>query len=283
MKIGVIGGKGRFGSWFVRFFEAWYPQDTVIVSDLDTSLSNTKVAKTANVILIATPVNITPAVIDEIAPSTHPEQLIIEITSTDKETIHKALLKTHADFMQIHPMCRPPETSTLSGFTVVIAKENRIAQWNEWAKTFLATTKGKVMQLPLVNMDRYAALVQVAVHVPLLAYLKTIMAFHAEADTLFQVASGFYRITSAALLRITRQDPNLYWNVIHENPYADDVLDIFERELREIREILTANNFPAFEQIFLDGREFAGEAALKKGFSLFDTLAREAEAHWNKK
>ena len=180
-------------------------------------------------------------------------------------------------------MCRPPEALTFSGFAVVVARENRLKQWRAWTETFLAATRGKVVQLHLAKKDRYAALVQVAVHVPLLAYCKTLMAFHAETNELFQVASGFYRITVAAVLRIIRQEPSLYWNVIHENPYSDAVLDVFEHELREIRMILASNNFPVFKQIFLDGREFAGEENLKKGFVLFNKLTREAKARWNKK
>ncbi|MDP2703749.1 MAG: prephenate dehydrogenase/arogenate dehydrogenase family protein [bacterium] len=289
MVIGVIG-EGLFGSWFVRFFQMWFPETTVMVSDLDTPLTNISLAEQANVILVAVPVGVLPAVLSEIAPYTRPDQLIIEIASTNKEAIHDALLKTRAEFWQIHPMCRPPEALTFSGFTVVIAEEDRLELWRAWTKTFLAATKGKVVQLPLAKMDRYAALVQVAVHVPLLAYCKTLMAFHAETDEpsrfvdeLFQVASGFYQITMATMLRIIRQEPSLYWNVIHENPHSDAVLDVFERELRTLRAILATNNFPAFEQIFLGGREFADEENLKKGFKLFDVLKRDAETLWNEK
>ena len=53
--IGIIGGKGKMGSYFVDFFKR--NKYEVLVSDRKTELSNEALAKKADVVIVTVPVD----------------------------------------------------------------------------------------------------------------------------------------------------------------------------------------------------------------------------------
>jgi prephenate dehydrogenase len=79
IKIGIIGGNGRMGIWFRTLFET--KGHEYLISDRGTELSNIDIARSCNVIIVATPMEVFEDVIKEIAPHIHEDAFLTDICS----------------------------------------------------------------------------------------------------------------------------------------------------------------------------------------------------------
>ncbi|MGD8255162.1 MAG: hypothetical protein PVF48_12270, partial [Syntrophobacterales bacterium] len=64
--VGIIGGLGKMGRWFQRFFSELGYQ--VSVADLDTETTAEDLARTCNLVLVAVPLQHTVEVVRAIGP-----------------------------------------------------------------------------------------------------------------------------------------------------------------------------------------------------------------------
>ncbi len=119
MKIAIIGGSGRMGRWFARFLAK--EGDEVIISGRNQeklgqarrelgveAASNVEAVKRAEAILVSVPIDDFEEVIKQIAPHTHPEQVIIDITSIKQspiEIMHQHIKRGVT--LGVHPMFGP--------------------------------------------------------------------------------------------------------------------------------------------------------------------------------
>ncbi|MDP3725166.1 MAG: prephenate dehydrogenase/arogenate dehydrogenase family protein [Nanoarchaeota archaeon] len=273
MKIGIIGGNGRYGTWFQTFFGEHYPDCQVITSDpkTPTSLSNTALAEQADVILISVPVTETATVVRTIS-SLITGKLVIEIASTDKEKICDALLKTGAEFLQIHPMCNPPNGKTNFGAFAMHVSPREWRVWREWIQRFLEKAKGNQIHFSSpAEMDLYAGAVQNPIHAIAMAIPLLHKALGLEQETAQKAATGPYEITTLVSHRILKQEWDLYWNVF-QNPNAIRILGLTEDIIREIRRSLEQGDEKAFQRMFAEGGEYMGKENLRKGYDRFTDL-----------
>ena len=77
--IAIIGGKGKMGRRFSSIFEKEGYE--VIVSDLETDITNKDAASKADVVIVSVPIRKTIDVIKEIGPSVREGALITDFTS----------------------------------------------------------------------------------------------------------------------------------------------------------------------------------------------------------
>ena len=120
MKIAIIGGYGKMGRWFANFLLK--DGKEVIIAGrneekllevkqqlgVEIATNNAEAVKNADVVLISVPIDSFDEVVKQIAPYTHPEQVIVDITSIKVfpvETMHKHI-KTGL-VLGVHPMFGP--------------------------------------------------------------------------------------------------------------------------------------------------------------------------------
>ena len=104
MKIGIIGGKGVIGSFLANFFRKKGEQ--VFVSDLDTKLSNRELIEQVDVVAFSVPLHLTESIIKDSIRFTRKEQLLLDFSSLKVSSI-KAMMKSKANVIGLHPMFRP--------------------------------------------------------------------------------------------------------------------------------------------------------------------------------
>ena len=102
--IGIIGGKGRMGNWFKNFFEKHGSE--VIVSDVDTRISNRELAEKADIVIVSVPVKDTVKVINEIIHHVKKDALLTDLTSIKAEPV-KAMEKARSGVLGMHPLFGP--------------------------------------------------------------------------------------------------------------------------------------------------------------------------------
>jgi len=120
LKIAIIGGYGKMGRWFANFLLK-DGKEVIIAGrnkgkllevkqqlSVEVTTNNAEAVKNADVVLISVPIGSFDEVVKQIAPYTHPEQVIVDITSIKAfpvETMHKHI-KTGL-VLGVHPMFGP--------------------------------------------------------------------------------------------------------------------------------------------------------------------------------
>jgi len=121
VKVAVIGGAGKMGRWLTRYFIKQGHE--VAVSDIDREKvgrfakslgiklaeSNSEAAKSADLIAICTPINIVPAIIEEILPHLSPSASVMEISSVKSPVIPamRRIAVRGIRVLSVHPLFGP--------------------------------------------------------------------------------------------------------------------------------------------------------------------------------
>ena len=118
MIIGILGGNGKMGHAFAKFFRK--NGEKVLIADRGSPLSNREVAQKAEVVLVAVPIDLAERVITEIAPFVRKNALFLDVTSIKEKPV-AAMLQSHASVIGMHPMCN--ETTFGTGQILIYCTE----------------------------------------------------------------------------------------------------------------------------------------------------------------
>ena len=88
--IGIIGGTGKFGQWFRKFFEE--QGHKVLIAGRKTELTPVELARTSDIVIVSVPIKNTVETIEHIAPHVREDALLMDFTSLKQEPV-KAMLK----------------------------------------------------------------------------------------------------------------------------------------------------------------------------------------------
>ncbi len=265
-KIGIIGGKGRMGAAFAQFFREH--GDEVLISDRRTALSNRKLAKTANVIIVSVPIDKTEKVIESIAPNVRKSALLMDLTSV-KERPVKAMLQSKAAVIGAHPMCN--ETTFGPGQTMLYCPA-RPGKWIKWFRD----TFGKEGGLNLVKLtprkhDEMMSLVQGLIHFTEFALGKTLHDLDPSLEQMMKLASPASQMQLKIAARHLAQDPNLYGNIQIQNPRNPKILKKYQEAVNALVDIVQSGDLKKFTEQFKEGDRFFGKFG-KEAFHETDAL-----------
>ncbi|RLI04831.1 hypothetical protein DRO38_00410, partial [Candidatus Bathyarchaeota archaeon] len=121
MKVAIIGGAGKMGRWFTRYFVQ--QKHDVTISDINEvnarrfaeslgirlSHNNSEAAGSADLIAICTPITAVPKVIKEILDDLNPSAAVMEISSVKSPVmpIMKKIALVGRRVLSVHPLFGP--------------------------------------------------------------------------------------------------------------------------------------------------------------------------------
>ena len=133
-KVAIIGA-GGMGSWFARFFKT--RGNSVIISDRDPrkaklvasrihvrwAASNVEAVKGSDIVVLATPANVTSNIINQILPAVTKNALLVDISAVKSAVIPALRLaeRRGIQVVSIHPMFGP-RASSLRGKNVIVVR-----------------------------------------------------------------------------------------------------------------------------------------------------------------
>lgn len=178
MRVLVVGGRGRFGSWLAEFCRKVL-EDDVQVLDLDSEEGSGDLAPGVDIAILAVPLPVAPEIAADLAKRLPKDSLIVDISSM-KMPVFSALKDCRQAVALIHPMCGPPHVLTLGGQPLVIAWENKSLKaggpFADWYARFIAELGGTVHRMTVSEHDRAAKVLQPVVHAALLALAEQVSA-----------------------------------------------------------------------------------------------------------
>jgi prephenate dehydrogenase len=246
MKVGIIGGTGKMGQFFVTVFER--AGHTVLVSGRKTALTNAALASECDIVIVSVPIRETVRVIEEIAPLLHPGQLLCDLTSLKARPV-EAMLRSKARVIGLHPMFGPTVRSLRSQTIIVCparADEDTLQGLllifqAEGARCTIATPE---------QHDRMMAVVQGLTHYVTLCMADSIRRIGMDIEETQEFTSPVYQIELSLMGRLLSQDPALYSDILEENPYVPEVLAACQESAAELAAIVNRHDPALFSGFF---------------------------------
>jgi prephenate dehydrogenase len=267
MKAGIIGGTGKMGRFFVPVFErAGYE---VLVSGRRTKLTSEDLARQCDLVIVSVPVRETIRVIETIAPLLKPGQLLCDFTSLKVKPIG-AMLKSNADVIGLHPMFGPT-VSSLKKQTIIVcparvedtALKNLVAIFRkEGARCTIATPE---------EHDRMMAVVQGLTHYVTLCMAESIRRLKVDIETTQEFTSPVYQIELSLVGRLLSQDPDLYADILEENPFVPEVIAACRQSASDLAAIVNNHDAARFRAFFEANSRHLGSYC-KEGQETTDAL-----------
>ncbi len=269
MRIGIIGGAGRMGGWFARFF-AHEGYDVLIADPVSPgTLTNAQVIESSDVVLFALPLRETAKVIEKLAPLGRKNQLWMDVTSIKREAVKAALL-SKAEVLSIHPMFAPTFPS-MHGQTVIVSPARVSEEKQAWFMGLLKKHNAKIKIADADTHDRWMATIQGFTHFSAITAAKTLRDSGFDIAESLQFTSQVYRLRIALIARVMQQNPELYADIQLENDLLPEILDHYLEASEELYHIVRTYDREAFIEYFKEAGEYFTESLKnKKGGDAFE-------------
>ena len=279
--IGIVGSQGAYGRWLGQFFAVRMGLQVIGQDPADQdSLSEGELIDRADVLVFATPIRHTAAVIGDyvrIAGGREAQQLWLDVTSIKAEPV-SAMLASKADVVGLHPMTAPPKSPTLKGRVMVVC-EARLETWRDWVQQLLQALEAECVRSTPEHHDQVMALVQAMVHATHLAQAGVLREYAPQLGTLGELLpyrSASFEMDTAIMARILSMNPVIYEDIQFGNPYVAKMLESLLQQLSRLHAQVSCGDDAAraaFRQEFLQANQAAlGSSELADGNYRFERL-----------
>jgi len=267
MKAGIIGGTGKMGQLFVPVFErAGYD---VLVSGRHTSLTNKDLAQQCDIVIVSVPIRDTVSVIGEIAPLLARNQLLCDFTSLKVKPV-EAMLKSKANVVGLHPMFGPTVGSLKSQTIIVCPARVEEHLLDRLVAVFRSEGARCTLTTPEEH-DKMMAVVQGLTHYVTLCMADSIRRLGMDIGATREFTSPVYQIELSLVGRLLSQDPDLYADILQQNPYVPEVLEACKSSAGELAKIVGSKDPDLFRAFFEKNTRHLGPSC-NEGQNMTDTL-----------
>jgi prephenate dehydrogenase len=244
--VAVVGGGGRLGSWFVRFFtDQGY---TVTVVEVGDNRTKKDIAMHHSIIVCATPHRIAPDIIRNWSEVTGDEHLIVDLSSVKTHTA-SACVGQKFEFLLLHPMWSP-QVPTMKGQTLIVCSEGGVGVKSQELLKLFEIAGARLCYTTPDEHDKMMSMIQVVSHGALLAIGLTHQWSGLSSEKLSQSESPVYRMMSAMLGRMLSHQPELYADIATINPYGGEGLKSLRKAVEVIEEMVTRGDSDGYARLF---------------------------------
>jgi len=273
--VGIIGGTGKLGSLFKKFFEE--EGFEVLVSSRSTSLSKEELIRKSDIVIVSVPIESTIAVIREIVPFMGEGKLLMDLTSLKVGPIDE-MLKSKADVLGTHPLFAP-SIGDISGQTIILCPQ-RISNKDLYQKinSTLSKRGANIVEMPPETHDRMMAVIQGLTHFSAIVLCHSLKDLNFDIKKSLECTSPVYRLTLDMAGRILNQEPELYADISLLNPKTPEILSQYIQSAETLFKKIETKDRDGFIKFFEEASEYLGdftEKAEKESNILIKRMARE--------
>lgn len=254
----VVGGAGALGQVFVSLFEkSGYNVAVVEQADWQAGRAG-PVLEHASLVLVAVPINVTEQVI-ELMTMLPADCVLADITSI-KQAPLDAMLAAHAGpVVGLHPMFGPDAPGMIK--QVVVVCEGRQPEAYQWLIDQMYTWGATLHHSSAQEHDEAMAFIQVMRHFSTFVYGEHLKGENPDLDTLIRFSSPIYRLELAMVGRLFAQAPELYADIIFNNPANFALLRRFHTRFGDALELLEGGDKAGFIRQFSAIGDWFGDYA----------------------
>ena len=254
--VGIIGGKGKTGSQFARIFRKLGFK--VIVSDLDTKLTNCELIERADVVIFSVPLHLSERIMrEEVGQCKRKDQVVLDVSSLKERQVNM-MNKAKGQVIGMHPLFGPSKKSC-DGLSMVFCPgrchRKTVA---EFRKLF----EGAGMKITVMKPSEHDKLMAVVQVIP---HLKTILAgellreFGVNPKAPYEISTPIYKLELDIIGRIFSQDGMLYSAIIAQNPYSKKIVKALGKIVKGYEKGIRRQNLKGLNGRFANVKEFLGD------------------------
>lgn len=270
--IAIIGGHGGMGSLMASMFKGFGHH--VVVSDLDTEITNIEAASQSDVIVVSVPIENTMHVIEEIGPHCKEDALLMDVTSTKTNQVDAMCTHSTCSVIGTHPLFGP-SVHSLQGQRIALVCGRDHSDWYQWLKSMLHARGLLMLDTTAKEHDEAMSIVQVLTHQTTEVLGRTIQQLDVDIEQTLQFTSPIYLLDMLMAARHFAQSSELYASIQMNNPATKRVLDSLQSAGEELREVVISKDRARFNEIFEEVHNHFGdfsEQALEQSSFLIDRL-----------
>jgi prephenate dehydrogenase len=261
LKVAIIGGAGRMGKWLVNYFKkSGYD---VTISDTRReeaetvaestgarlALNNVEAVKDAELIVLSTPIDVTPKVLEEISSKIKKSATIVEISSL-KSQVFPVLEKVAAQGVRtisIHPLFGPGVTETAGEKIALVPVSDPSSEFKA-AKTLFPN-----VELVVVDVEEHDKAMAAALSLP--HFLNIVFASvigQEDLNVLKKLGGTTFALQLILSEGVMSEDPSLYASIQMDNKFSAQILEKFISNAETLKQHVKEGNLKAFTQFYAD-------------------------------
>lgn len=262
----VVGGRGSFGSLFVKMFElSGYRVKVMGRQDWERS---DEFFTGAGLVLVSVPINLTTSTIERL--SNLPDDCILADVTSIKAQPLEAMLEVHkGPVVGLHPMFGPDVPSLAK--QVIAYTTGRDAEQYQWLLEQMAIWGAHLYQVDADRHDEAMTLIQSLRHFTSFVYGMHLAQEGADLELLLDLSSPIYRLELAMVGRLFAQSPGLYADIIMSSDQSLEMIKRYHQRFGEMISLLEHHERQHFIDAFNGVSEWFGDYAqqfLKESRSL---------------
>jgi prephenate dehydrogenase len=289
LKIAVIGGTRGLGKWIASFlsrkgFNVVITGRNITTGEsvskklgVDYTRDNIKAASTADVVIIAIPIDITPKIIKEIGPVMKEGSLLLDVTSVKMEPskVMHDYAAPGVEVLPTHPMFGP-RIRSLDGQVVVLTPV-KTGIWYERVSKFLESENTRTIVTTPEIHDRMMSIVQGLTHFAYISIASTIEKLDIDVKESRKFASPIYNLMLDTIARITAQNPYLVYSIQTKNSFIHEAHETFLETFVELKHMISKEDEAGFVQIMSSAAKHLDdvESALGRSDKAISALTEE--------
>jgi len=236
--IGIIGGTGGMGRWFADLLQkegypvhVWGRKSTMTINDL-TAL--------CNIVVIAVPISATAAMIEKVGPLVSEGSLLMDLTSLKKEPVDLMLAKSRAEVIGCHPLFGPGVDDPTGENVILCPARGR--KWLGWLRTVMEKNGLVVTEETPEEHDKIMAIVQVLNHLNTISLGMTLAQTGVSLEKISKYTTPIFQNKIGIIKKVFTESPALYADIIVNNPDTDNILNLYEKSLADIKKLLKSGD-----------------------------------------
>ena len=254
LTVGIIGGTGRMGQFFKRFFEE--NNCKVIISSRKTKLKPVECIKQSDVTLISVPIDETIDVIKKVGKYAKKSSLLIDTTSIKVDPVKAMLKYSQCQVIGMHPIFGP-NVGSIRNQTVILCPA-RTKKWLEWLVDIFKRSNARVKITTPEKHDEMMSIIQGLNHFSTLSVAYAMKSLKIKIEDTLDYTSPVYKLRMMMVGRILNQDPGLYANIEMMNPKNKKTLEVYLDSAKKLQKIIEAKDKKRFLKYFNECAEFFG-------------------------
>ncbi|MBM2855067.1 MAG: chorismate mutase / prephenate dehydrogenase [Steroidobacteraceae bacterium] len=254
----VIGGAGKMGRWFVEFLHS---QGFVVTVEPHAHRADWQSDDlTHDVIVVATPLGITKAILEQLARH-RPPGLVFDIGSlkTPLRAGLTALMQAGVRVSSMHPMFGP-DTDLLSGRHIIhvdVGRKDAVAD----AQNLFVSTMAEQVVTTLDDHDRLIAYVLGLSHAVNIAFFSALVDSGEAAPKLARLSSTTFDAQLAVASLVAGESPALYFEIQALNEYGGESLAALADAVGQLQALVANQDAAGFARLMRRGQNYFQDRA----------------------
>ena len=261
----VIGGGGKMGGWVSHFFRSFGHQvriyDTGKQSETPfPNVENLEEAiKSADVIILATPISATPALIQTLA-DLKVKAVVFDICSLKSPLLKgiKEASKKGLKVTSIHPMFGP-EARFLFGRNIVFCENPECPELTDFAIDLFEQSSAGIVRIPLDEHDKFIGYLLGLSHLTSLLFGTTLSRSGMELERLKALGSTTFNQQLAVTGPVVQENQSLYYEIQTENIFSENILDSLRSTLEDYSSSIVRKDMTSFKALMEKARKYLKE------------------------